>query len=313
MKKANAAAAKSSEGYQENSEVAVRSGLGLDALRERKLKEELERQAKREAARAKRLNEETKKDVEDQQQIVECEQQARRDVEAAEEGSKLLKYEAALIVRIACTFGAGGVWTKIAEARARGAEIPLDPRRVYLLAHPDKCPLEEASDATAILNAQRPPEMLEARARPSAAPSAASAQPARELSPSSAAREARMEARRRKAAGDEEAAAPRSSPTPASTAAASTATPTPQPSVAPAAEPAASVAEASATASAAVVEDDGVERRIDPEDKAPCTLEELRKKYASLYTADDIQVYWRNDCTPLPSAKPKPKAKSRRF
>merc|ERR1711933_209196 len=69
----------------------------------------------------------------------------------------------------------------IAEARARGASIPLDPRRIYLLAHPDKAPPDAAeemkakfADATAILNAQRPPEMTEVKVpvrKPAPAPS----------------------------------------------------------------------------------------------------------------------------------------------
>lgn len=112
---------------------------------------------KREAARAKRQGEESKREIEDEQGLAECEEQARRDADADER----VKYEAALVVRIAMRFGSSGAWLRVAEARARGAAIPLDPRRVYLLAHPDKCPLVEASDATAILNAQRPPEMTE--------------------------------------------------------------------------------------------------------------------------------------------------------
>ena len=38
-----------------------------------------------------------------------------------------------------------------------GYDIPEDPRRVFLLVHPDKCPMPEATDATAIMNKQRPP------------------------------------------------------------------------------------------------------------------------------------------------------------
>jgi len=146
-------------------DVAVKSHLGLDALKERKRKEEEDRRQKREAARAKRQGEESKREIEDEQGLAECEEQARRDADADER----VKYEAALVVRIAMRFGSSGAWLRVAEARARGAAIPLDPRRVYLLAHPDKCPLVEASDATAILNAQRPPEMTEVRARTSAA------------------------------------------------------------------------------------------------------------------------------------------------
>eukprot|EP00434_Breviolum_minutum_P023849 symbB.v1.2.021042.t1/scaffold1797.1/size100932/9 len=144
-------------------DVAVRSHLGLNALKERKQREEEEKQAKREAARAKRRSEATQQEVADEQALAECEAQAWQDT--------------ALVVRIAIRFGSSSVWTKIAEARARGSELPLDPRRIYLLAHPDKCPLPEAADATAILNAQRPPEMTEARPRtiPKAAAKASAA------------------------------------------------------------------------------------------------------------------------------------------
>ncbi|CAE8734276.1 unnamed protein product, partial [Polarella glacialis] len=154
-------------------EVAVRSHLGLDALRDRKAKEEEERRVKREAARAKRRTETTQQEAEDEQALIECETQAWEDSQTMER----VKYEAALIVRIACRFGTAGVWTKLAEARARGSDIPMDPRKVYVLAHPDKCPMPEASDATAILNAQRPPEMTEARPRPAAKASAAHCEP----------------------------------------------------------------------------------------------------------------------------------------
>lgn len=154
-------------------DVAVRSHLGLNALKERKQREEEEKQAKREAARAKRRSEATQQEVADEQALAECEAQAWQDSESNER----VKYEAALVVRIAIRFGSSSVWTKIAEARARGSKLPLDPRRIYLLAHPDKCPLPEAADATAILNAQRPPEMTEARPRtiPKAAAKASAA------------------------------------------------------------------------------------------------------------------------------------------
>eukprot|EP00930_Biecheleria_cincta_P050376 TRINITY_DN3552_c0_g1_i1.p1 TRINITY_DN3552_c0_g1~~TRINITY_DN3552_c0_g1_i1.p1 ORF type:complete len:433 (+),score=108.28 TRINITY_DN3552_c0_g1_i1:41-1300(+) len=150
-------------------EVSVKSHLGLNALKERKKKEEEEKEAKREAARAKRHAEATKKEADDEKALEECEAQAWQD----SEGMERVRYEAALVVRIACRFGTAGVWTKLAEARARGADIPLDPRRIFVLAHPDKCPMPEASDATAILNAQRPPEMTEARPRPAAKAAAA--------------------------------------------------------------------------------------------------------------------------------------------
>lgn len=153
-------------------DVAVRSHLGLNALKERKQREEEEKQAKREAARAKRRSEATQQEVADEQALAECEAQAWQDSESNER----VKYEAALVVRIAIRFGSSSVWTKIAEARARGSELPLDPRGIYLLAHPDKCPLPEAADATAILNAQRPPEMTEAR--PRTVPKAAAKAPA---------------------------------------------------------------------------------------------------------------------------------------
>lgn len=163
--KATAADARSKQEWTSASEVAVRSGLGLRALEERKEREDAERQAKREAARAKRLGEVTKREAEEAQGIADCEEQAWCDSEANER----LKYEAALVVRIAVHFGVSGVWMKIAEARARGAEIPLDSKKIYLLAHPDRCPMPEATDATAILNAQRPPEMSESHSSAGAA------------------------------------------------------------------------------------------------------------------------------------------------
>lgn len=162
MRKATAES-RSTDSAPGSSDVALKSGLGLEAVRERKRQEEEERQAKRDAARAKRRNEATKKEADDEAALAECEEQARQD---AEESGGRVKYEAALVVRIAVRFGSAGVWVKISEARARGANIPLDPKRIYVLAHPDKCALPEASDATAILNAQRPPEMTEVRAKP---------------------------------------------------------------------------------------------------------------------------------------------------
>ncbi|CAE7225733.1 unnamed protein product [Symbiodinium natans] len=161
---------------------ACMPAIRLNALKERKQKEEEEKQLKREAARAKRRSEATQKEVADEQALADCEAQAWQD----SENVARVKYEAALVVRIALKFGSTGVWTKIAEARARGSDLPLDPRKIYLLAHPDKCPLPEAADATAILNAQRPPEMTEARPRPAAkapaksAPSAPAPSPAPE-------------------------------------------------------------------------------------------------------------------------------------
>lgn len=172
-------------------ELAVKSHL--DAIKERKAKEEEDRRLKRESARAKRHDETSKRDLEEEQALDECEAQAREDCES----NAGLKYEAALVVRIAVRFGVSGAWMKISEARARGAEIPLDPRRIYLLAHPDKCRLPEAADATAILNAQRPPEMSEARLRPAAraaAPAVSTARTAEAAASEPVAQEAHFEA-----------------------------------------------------------------------------------------------------------------------
>eukprot|EP00931_Biecheleriopsis_adriatica_P020431 TRINITY_DN13658_c0_g1_i1.p1 TRINITY_DN13658_c0_g1~~TRINITY_DN13658_c0_g1_i1.p1 ORF type:complete len:314 (-),score=88.99 TRINITY_DN13658_c0_g1_i1:73-1014(-) len=166
-------AAETGPAVKPSEHVAVRSNLGLAALKERKQKEEEEKQAKRDAARARRKNEATQQEAAEEQALEECEKQAWQDSETLAR----VKYEAALIVRIAIRFGTTGVWIKLAEARARGADLPLDPRRIYLLAHPDKCPMPEAADATAILNAQRPPEMTEARARPVAKAAAQAAVP----------------------------------------------------------------------------------------------------------------------------------------
>lgn len=266
MRRANAAEAKN-KGQREEPETAVatRSGLGLEALKERKAKEEEDRQAKRDAARAKRRNEVSKKEADDEAAIQECEAQATWDCEQ----NPRLKYEAALIVRIANKFGSAGVWMKIAEARARGANIPLDPRRVYLLAHPDKCPLEEASDATAILNAQRPPEMTEVKIAPKApAPKGAAAAAA----PPSVA-----------------AATPAEAPTPSATEA----------PLAAAAPPAASAASAAAATGSAQEE----ERKVDPEDGMVCSYEELLRKYEGLYTPEEMEVYWRDECKPKPRTR----------
>jgi len=157
-KKSMAAQSQADE-WKQTSELAKVSGLGLKAVEERKQKEEEERERKREERRLQRLGQEKQKDEEAQKKLADCEERALCDSEAHE----TVKYESALIVRIAVEFGASGVWMKIAEARARGAKIPLDARKVYLLAHPDRCHLPEATDATAILNQQRPPEMTESR------------------------------------------------------------------------------------------------------------------------------------------------------
>lgn len=240
-------------------EVAVRSDLGLEALKERKRREEEEKNARREAARAKRRTDATQQEVEDEVALMECEEQARADAAANER----VKYEAALIVRIAVRFGTSGVWMKIAEARARGAEIPLDPRRVYLLAHPDKCPLAEASDATAILNAQRPPEMTEVRTKPVSSSVAAAA--AEKVAASKAARAPAAAEVEPETAPDEE------------------------------------------------VQEEGEERRTDPEDGKEVTLDELRVKYKSCYTPEDIEEYWKTECQPLKSKAVAQQRKTRRF
>eukprot|EP00927_Polykrikos_kofoidii_P015981 TRINITY_DN17164_c0_g1_i1.p1 TRINITY_DN17164_c0_g1~~TRINITY_DN17164_c0_g1_i1.p1 ORF type:complete len:413 (-),score=82.83 TRINITY_DN17164_c0_g1_i1:75-1313(-) len=278
MRAATAAAAKTE---RPTCDVAVRSGLGLEALRERKIKEELERQARRDAARSKRLNEETKKDREDEAQLEACENQAWDDV-----GQYEVKFEAALIVRIATTFGANSVWTKIAEARARGAEIPLDPRRVYLLAHPDKCRMPEASDATAILNAQRPPEMTEARPRAAGTTTARPPQ-------TSSVRTPKAEQSATAPAESEANETPEAPQTPVNVAA---------------------PADTTSGAEVSVQQDvgDGEERRVDPEDGVTRSLAELHEKYKGVYIPEDVDTYWRLECTPL-VVKPKPKPKSRRF
>jgi len=255
IKKANRAEA-SAAPAQAVETVAVNSNLGLKHLEEKKQKEAEERARKREEARARRHNEETKKEVDDAQALAECEAQAAIDAQTG------VKYEAALIVRIACKFGSAGVWLRIAEAVSRGADIPLEPKRIYLLAHPDKCRLEEASDATAILNAQRPPEMTEMAAKAASRPAAAAAsappaEPAPPLDPETAAREARFAARRARAKAG-----------PAG--------------VGPADEPAAAAAEE--------------ERRLDPEDGQRCSFQELQAKYKDQYSPQEIQLYWDNDC-----------------
>mmetsp|Transcript_85820 Transcript_85820/g.156380 ORF Transcript_85820/g.156380 Transcript_85820/m.156380 type:complete len:244 (+) Transcript_85820:86-817(+) len=145
---------------------AMKPELGLDALKERQRREAEERQAKRDAARARRLSESAKRDADERAALVACEARARKE---SEENAGIV-YEAALVVYIACTFGPNAAWTKIAEACARGANIPLEPRRIYLLVHPDKCHLPEASDATAILNAQRPPAIIELPVGPAPMP-----------------------------------------------------------------------------------------------------------------------------------------------
>eukprot|EP00929_Paragymnodinium_shiwhaense_P031390 TRINITY_DN17594_c0_g1_i2.p1 TRINITY_DN17594_c0_g1~~TRINITY_DN17594_c0_g1_i2.p1 ORF type:complete len:369 (-),score=127.83 TRINITY_DN17594_c0_g1_i2:117-1223(-) len=178
---------KKEEEWTKASEVAVRSGLGLQAVEEKKRKEEEDRQAKREAARARRKGEVAKQEQEDVQAFADCEEQAYFDSENHER----VKYEAALIVRLALRYGASNVWMKIAEARARGAAIPLDSRKVYLLAHPDKCPLPEATDATAILSSQRPPELTESSSKVASGESSREAVAARLAAKSTAAAEER--------------------------------------------------------------------------------------------------------------------------
>mmetsp|Transcript_9172 Transcript_9172/g.24002 ORF Transcript_9172/g.24002 Transcript_9172/m.24002 type:complete len:500 (+) Transcript_9172:112-1611(+) len=314
------------EDWTTASEIAVQSGLGLKAVEERKQREEEERQAKRDAARAKRRNEVSRQVVDETKALAECEEQAWCDAESNDS----VKYEAALIVRIAVRFGTAGVWVKIAEARARGAEIPLDPKRIYLLAHPDKCHLPEASDATAILNAQRPPEMTESRAGSGAGASAgngsgpgsieavaARVAASREVQeappPSSGGPETEDEARRRRMAA--RAAAARSggavssravavAPSPprerpaAVEAPAATATATPEPSKV-------WSSGVAAAAPAPPQASDGQVRKIDPEDRKPVTFYELREKYSGAYSEDEIKAYWNNDCQPMPNAPAK--------
>lgn len=233
--------------------MALRSGLGLAALNERKEKEEEERRAKREAARQRRHNVESQKGAEDEQALLECEEQAQRD---CEENARL-RYEQALVVRIAVKFGPSGVWTKIAEARERGAELPLDPKRIYLLAHPDKVPLPEAQDATAILNAQRPPEMT--AARPGVA---------RVTTTSGA-------------SGSSSAGRPRSSATGARDPVDADVPPT-------------SSAAPAATEAAAPAKEE--ERRADPDDGEVCTFPRLREKYDGQYSLSELEDYWRDEC-----------------
>jgi len=276
IRKATADASKESSTPETDSSLAVKSGLGLEALKERQRKEAEEKQAKRDAARAKKMNETTKKEADEATALAECEVQAQRDVEENDG----VKYEAALIVRIACKFGSNSVWTKISEARALGANIPMDPRRVYLLAHPDKCRLPEASDATAILNAQRPPEMTEVRVNrpvPKPAPAPSAEVPS---DPEAEAKHqeylARQQQRKDRLSKQEESAPP----------------PEAEKLPAPAA---ASRASAAAGKSAGAVDE---EQRIDPEDGKLCTLQELYQKYASTYSRDQIEAYFAEECKP---------------
>lgn len=272
MRRATAAEAGSKPAAPPASEVAVRpTNCGLDALKEKKRQEEEERWARREAARARRHNEETKREADEGQAIRECEDQAREDNEL----NSRVKYEAALVVRLAVRFGTSGVWMKIAEARSRGADIPLDPKKVYLLAHPDRNPLPEATDATAILNAQRPPEMTEVKAKPHVA---AAGRPKEEAPAPPGAPD-----------GGAPEPVPQTSPPPG----------TPEP----AAAAGGSSAEPPAGFTKAPVKAEEEERRVDPEDNKTCTLQELQQKYAGTYTEAEIKAYWRDECRPLPKPR----------
>lgn len=272
MRKATADDKKSRAEVEANLTLAKKSGLGLEALKERKAKEEEEKQAKRDAARARRHNESTKKEAEDEAALQTCEDMATSDCEVV----RGLKYEAALVVHIACKFGESGVWMKIAEARARGANIPLDPRRIYLLAHPDKAPTDASeemkarfADATAILNAQRPPEMTEVKAplRPkaSAPPAPAPMAPAEE--PNEAQEHVKVE--------------PPESREMMATSAPANATSAPE-------------------AKGGIL---GEEKKIDPEDGKTCTYEELCAKYRGIYKPEEIDAYWKDECKAKPRTR----------
>lgn len=254
VRRATRAAAVSSPPH-DTDEIAVRNpNLGLEALKEKKRQEDLERAAKRETARLKRQGEERKKEQEDEDALAECERQARQDVEVTKDGPQggRVTYEGALIVRIAVHFGTAGVWTKIAEARSRGADIPLDPKRIYLLAHPDKCRLAEASDATAILNAQRPPEMVEASAKPTGRSSRLEEHP---VTPAVA------------------VPSPRSAP---------------------------GVVAHSLPTAAATETGSAAEKRKDPDDGVLRTFAEIKELYKGTYSDEELEAYWRDDCTPIP-------------
>lgn len=293
MRRANLAEATAAP-VDRTAELAVRSDLGLEAIRERKQKEEDERNAKREAARTKRHNKETQREVEDMQALFDCEAQAQRDAATNER----VKYEAALIVRIATRFAPGVVWMRIAEARSRGADIPMDPKGIYRLAHPDKCPLPEATDATAILNAQRPPEMTEVKARLAtfAVGAAgcgkerdASAAEAAAADPEAAARAARFAARR-------EARARSGASVAATSSAAATAA---QPSDGEAFAAMGVAAAAAAVSSESPRREEEEERRQDPEDNETRSWLEVLRKYSQTYAAAEIRKYWETECKPL--------------
>mmetsp|Transcript_6280 Transcript_6280/g.15048 ORF Transcript_6280/g.15048 Transcript_6280/m.15048 type:complete len:454 (+) Transcript_6280:87-1448(+) len=349
----------------DTTELATRSGLGLSALKERQQREEDEKQQRRDAARAKRHGEEVQREVEEEQALAQCEEQAKVDSEEAG-----LKYEAALVVRIAVRFGTSGVWMKLAEARARGAQIPMDPKRVYVLAHPDKCALPEASDATAILNAQRPPEMTEAATKPKARPSpstfvksdvkaadaaekevlkdpkteeANSSEAANTLPPALCAalddvlEKSKLTRHRDKACAwciemgaigfeevldsvDDFATALGLKPLEKKRLVESLGAPQPR---------------SKAVSRAAVSEPCGVdkataessdqaqdpERKVDPEDGKACTFEELRVKYKEQYSKEEIEAYWKQECTvesvatekAAVSVSSRPAPKSRRY
>eukprot|EP00931_Biecheleriopsis_adriatica_P057876 TRINITY_DN34366_c0_g1_i1.p1 TRINITY_DN34366_c0_g1~~TRINITY_DN34366_c0_g1_i1.p1 ORF type:complete len:734 (-),score=206.33 TRINITY_DN34366_c0_g1_i1:159-2360(-) len=298
-KKAAADQAREKEQEWKNaSELAVKSGLGLRAVEERKQKEEEERQAKREAARARRKGEVAHREVSDVKALEECEEQAWQD---SEENDRV-KYEAALIVRIAIRFGSSGVWVKIAEARSRGAEIPLDAKRVYLLAHPDKCPLPEAADATAILNAQRPPEMTESRAAAkSSAEGSKAAVAARVAAAQQGGGEQRIDPEDDQACSFAELLQKYSGVyteeelqgywefecKPA------------QAKEAPAGKKSTEAEEQRPAPASEASEEDGLQK-VDPEDGKLCTFGELQKKYSGMYSAEELKEYWSIECKAAP-------------
>mmetsp|Transcript_67370 Transcript_67370/g.161558 ORF Transcript_67370/g.161558 Transcript_67370/m.161558 type:complete len:324 (+) Transcript_67370:72-1043(+) len=40
------------------------------------------------------------------------------------------------------------------------------------------------------------------------------------------------------------------------------------------------------------------EKRVDPEDGKPYTLQDLESRYAGMYTADEVKAYWETECSP---------------
>ncbi len=152
--------------------------------------------------------------------------------------------------------------------------IPDDPRRVFLLVHPDKCPMPEATDATAILNKQRPPgssilgggstarvELLREGAEVM--------QTIRKTDPEDGLSYSLEELRGKMAAPplsctEEEILRYWSD----------RCTPAPGGFLRP-----------------------GLERRIDPEDQNAYSFEELRAKYQQTYAESEIREYWEEECS----------------